>query len=199
MRELFEPAVLAAQLLELFLMITPAANGFADQRRDHGEEAQVLVQAPLELGRSIHTKRAEHIAARRQRHAQERDLRGVDVNARARPVEELRLAGDARDERGLAAIDHAPDDAFADLVATAPALFIGQAVRALFADLAGQPIEHRDHRALGAHLTAQMTEHGGEHRVEIIRRREQLLRDQVEKIGLGRGAVERGRRAVLHT
>jgi hypothetical protein len=90
------------------------------------------------------------------------------VDARAGAVQELRLAGDARDQRGLAPVDHAPDDALANFVAPALALFVGEAVRTLFTDLAGQPIEHGDHRALCAHMRAEVPEHRRQDRVEIL-------------------------------
>ena len=59
-RQLFEAAVLLAQLLELFLVIATAAHRFADQRGDYGEEAQVFVETALEKVKSgdtivIHT------------------------------------------------------------------------------------------------------------------------------------------------
>ena len=123
----------------------------------------------------IDAQRADRLAVQHDGHADEAELLLRQLGPLRRPVQEHRLAADLRHDDRLAALDDAPGDAFAELVADAIAGAV-EAVRGFDLQMAGVFVEHDDGASDGAVMAAEDFENAMKAGLEVDRACQRLAR-----------------------
>ena len=155
-----QPLVLLVEALALLFRQPPHLDRLRDHRRHDGEEPHVIVEIELGVELAIDRQRAEDLAPDLDRNADERD---VGTLAAAGAVEEDRRLAGARNDGGLAALDHLAGDALAQLVAAGLDLLLRHTVREVDQDVAGLAVEQRHRAVPQLHVLGQGLEHRLDH------------------------------------
>ncbi|OPZ05947.1 MAG: hypothetical protein BWZ08_02381 [candidate division BRC1 bacterium ADurb.BinA292] len=134
------------------------ADGLGDHRADDLEQAEVFVERDAALGEAVDAERTVDLLALFDRDAEEADGFAVAPAAGAGAVEEFGFGVDVGDDHRAAGFDDLAGDAFAELVAAAFLLAVGEAVGGLDHHLAGVAVEQGEGAARHAHVVGDGNE-----------------------------------------